>query len=68
MQFVIIIFVFTVSFIVVYHLTPHPTLRILILLGVSEVVFIYSTFIIVYPPPPFRPSLYVFEAEGVMLL
>ena len=66
MQFVIIIFVFTVSFIVVYHLTPHPTLRILILLGVSEVVFIYSTFIIVYPP--FRPSLYVFEAEGVMLL
>ena len=67
LQFVIVFtFIFIVSFIVVHHLTPHPTLRILILLGVSEVVSIYSTFIIVYPP--FRPSLYVFEAEGAMLL
>ena len=47
-----------VSFIVVYHLTLHPTLCSLIFVGVSEVVSIYSTFIIVPPPlpPPPPPS------------
>ena len=41
-----------VSFIVVYHLTLHPTLCSLIFVGVSEVVSIYSTFIIVSPHLP----------------